>query len=287
MSTVLNKSLKVLSDFQEMDIKTKYNALAGYESKLHKTGTSYAVHKRLSFRKLNKTYHDINDWLTDKYPLSADEKLLDAGCGIGKTIFTYRLKYPVKATGISLSDIEVKLALAAASSLKVDDDCSFRVQSYDDTFNERFDMIIAIESLKHSKNLFLSIRNLADALTDDGKLIIVEDCLKNDSIKLPFRHLLHRQWALKKFYTLHDYLKGIRASDLLLVESQDFTPAVKYKNKYLAVVLVGLFGLLKRISFSRHIQRVRSIFQAGFAFEYYYSAKQMEYLVLVCQKKKS
>ncbi len=285
----MNKFLKVLSDFQKMDVKTKYNALAGYESKLHKTGTSYAVHKRLRFRKLNtdKYYHDINYWLTDKYPLSANEKLLDAGCGIGKTVFTYRMKVPIKATGISLSDIEVKLAQAAASSLKYNGDCSFRVQSYDDTFNERFDMIIAIESLKHSKNLFLSLRNLADALAGDGKLIIVEDCLKNDSIKLPFRHLLHRHWSLKKLYTLHDYLTGMRASDLILVDSHDFTPAVKYRNKYLAVVLVGLFGLLKGISFSRHRQRVRSIFQAGFAFEYYYSTKQMEYLVLVCQKKKS
>lgn len=271
-----------------MDTKTKYNALAGYEAKRHKTGTSYAVHKRLNFWKIKKDsqYPDINEWLTDQYPLPANGKLLDAGCGTGETIFTYRRKVPIKATGISLSDVEVKLARAAASNMKVQGDCSFRVQSYDESFPGCFDMIIALESLKHSPNLVLSLYNLAEGLAGDGKLIIVEDCLKNDSLKLPFRHLLHRQWSLKKLYTLQDYLSGIRASDLILIASHDFTPAVKYRDPYWLIVLVGLFGLLKGISFSRNLRRVLSIFQAGFAFEYYYSTNQMEYRVLVCQKRK-
>ncbi len=269
-----------------MDTATKYDTLATFESWFSHQKNTYAVHKQLMFNTndTNDGIDDINDWLAKNFPLKDKDILLDAGCGTGKTIFTYAKKCHVIGIGISLSKKEVALAREAATQLDVTNSCIFEVRSYDEPFNQLFDQIIAIESLKHSKNLQLSLDNLDSSLKHGGRLIIVEDMRKGILPNNYFRNLLLNHWSLIDLYSKEDYILSINTLGISQIQEVDFTHLVKVRKTWWSFTLVYFFHLIKMLTPFPTARKILSIFQAGFALEYYYKKGMMKYKVLVFKK---
>ena len=269
-----------------MDIATKYDTLANFESRFSQQNKTYAVHKRLMFKTddTNDGIKDINDWLAKNFPLKDNDILLDAGCGTGKTIFTYAKLCPMIGFGISLSKNEVALAKEAARQLDVSNRCSFEVRSYDEPFNQLFDQIIAIESLKHSKNLQISLNNLIASLKYGGQLIIVEDMRKGILPNNYFRNLLLKHWSLIDLYSVEDYIVSENTLGISQIQEVDFTHLVKFRRTWWSFTLVYVFHLIKMLTLFSTTRKIISIFQAGFALEYYYGKRLMKYKVLVFKK---
>jgi 2-polyprenyl-3-methyl-5-hydroxy-6-metoxy-1,4-benzoquinol methylase len=267
-----------------------YDDLAGFESMLGqgKRKNSYSIHKRLFFERSEATQHlqDINEWILEKLPINKDGRVLDAGCGVGHTLLTFCQQSQMTGLGISLSAKEVGKAQASASHLQLSNSCQFIQQSFDQPFDQKFDTIIAIESLKHAPNLKRALNNLAAALTENGCLIIVEDFGQahwQEELELQVDFLKH--WSVQKFYTRKDY------TDTLLPilgsvrqEVYDFTPFMESKSANKMLSKYHWLRRLRPLVLFPFFKSILSTFAGGFLLDYFYAKNWVKYQLLFLQK---
>ena len=106
-------------------------------------------------------------------------RVIDAGCGLGGTIFYLHRRLGGVYDGLTLSSTQRDRAEREAKRRGVSDACRFHLRSYDDDLQSLApggaDLIIAIESLAHSPHPARSISNLARTLRLGGRLIVVDD----------------------------------------------------------------------------------------------------------------
>lgn len=269
-----------------MKVSDKYNSLAVFESRITRRKKTYPVHKKLDFGKSGsaKICEDINDWLAERYMPPENSRILDAGCGNGKTLFTFCRIKNITGMGISQSEVEISLAKKMAEALGYDQVCTFAVKNYDEPLHERFDLIMAIESLKHSKNLEYTVSNLCSSLNQGGLFIVVEDLLSGSFQEGYFRKLLMKHWSLQELYLEDDYHAAMHHQELQIKEMTDLTDMVPRRTRILAAVYVYLFGIVRMVTLWPFARRIFSIFQAGFVMEYLYATGKMKYKVLVYRK---
>ena len=150
-----------------------YDALHAFEARRH-GGHAYPVHKALAADRLGRD--DIYDWILERIEPRTVRHALDAGCGVGYGSFRLAQRLGCRVTGISVSEREVANASAAARSLGLSERIEFRRASFDDLPPAAYDLIVAVESLKHSSDIAASLRSMLGWLTPDGQLVIVDDC---------------------------------------------------------------------------------------------------------------
>ena len=209
-----------------------YDNLFQFEG--NKKHTHYPVHKR--FKPGSKNLLDI---ISDEIEIFDGERILDAGCGTGNTLFNIAEQYDIIGKGVSLSNQEVKFANSQVEKHQSGSTISFERKSYDALFDEKFNKIFAIESLKHSQDLKTSLINLNEALEPGGTMVIADDF-----IKIPFQTpLIERQinlWSAQSFVrieTLLTILEQVGNYDISLL---DLTDHVALKP----VVILKIMNLL-------------------------------------------
>jgi len=256
----------------EEKVKQLYNVLSGFESK-QKKEQAYPIHKRLVFS--NSEYKDIYDWIIANCGVSECYKILDAGCGVGFGTQKLAQVFKAQALGISLSEVEVELATSYAKSQSV----KFENHSYDMKMKEQFDLIVAVESIKHSKNASASISNLYEHLSPAGKLIVVEDLYLGQQNNKDANMLVH-DWSLAKLYTRDDYLPDAKDAKL---EYHDLNVFMPNKSK------IGLYLKSKATAFgsafgNEKSKEINKIFRGGFALDRLYQDGLMSYEAIIISK---
>lgn len=275
----------------QQPVGSLYDDLAGFESLVGKAKQSatYPIHKQLHFQQSKATQHlsDINEWILEKLPLAPNGKVLDAGCGVGNTLLTFCKNSQMSGLGISLSRKEITQANAAAGEWKLHDRCQFKQQSFEMPFDQKFDTIIAIESLKHAPNLEKALTNLAGSLTENGCLIIVEDfgesSWKDDQ---NYQQYFLQNWSVNSFYTLADFT-NILAPLLKPVEQKvfDFTPFMEIKPAPKMLWRFRLLQFLRPLLIFPFLKSIVSTFAGGFLLDYFYAKQLVKYQLLFLQKK--
>lgn len=105
--------------------------------------------------------------------MKTGSRVLDIGCGFGGTSVYLAKKYGARATGITISPVQVQMAKDAAAKAKVD--ANFLLMDAEDMrFAEPFDLLWSLESISHyhdPRNFFASAAKLLKpegcfALTD-------------------------------------------------------------------------------------------------------------------------
>ena len=102
-----------------------YDRLLGSEVE-RVAAANYAVHKRLRFP-VGWGLADSNDWLARHLDLPAGAHILDAGCGVGGTLFAL-LAERRTGVGLTLSERQLALAQAEASRRGLAGRCQFQLQ---------------------------------------------------------------------------------------------------------------------------------------------------------------
>ena len=114
-------------------------------------------------------------------------RVLDAGCGLGGTIFYFHRRLGGEYHGLTLSPTQRAHAEREARRRGVAAACRFHLRSYDDDPGGLLpggaDLVVAIESLAHSPDPVRSIANLARALRTGGRLVVVDD-MPDDGLAL-------------------------------------------------------------------------------------------------------
>ena len=262
-------------------VEKLYNDLARYHQLNKEKSKSYVIHK--TFRK-GSEFTEVNDFIAAKFTFDAADKLLDAGCGTGASSFFLAQKFKLKAHGISLSSEEINFANALAEKENLQHLVSFQVGSFTDQLTTNFSKIIAIESIKHTDTLNLSLQNLCNNLEEKALFILVED-VPRDKESLPYKELFKQYWSLSNLYDQSDFANSFAQNNMELVQEYDLSSMVKKHSAFYLKVKIVLFSTLKTLAFSTKLKSILGIFIGGFILDYYYSKNLMQYKVLVWSKK--
>jgi len=261
----------------EQHVKDVYNTLFRVESKIKPT--TYPIHKRLN---LDADFNDLYDWIFANIDLPQEGKILDAGCGVGYGSFYLSDRTNCSALGISLSEKEVALANAISKEKGLEDRVKFKVQSFDEPLSDKYDLIIAVESLKHTMNLETSLKNLQNSLTLKGKIIIVEDFFTGKK-EGSLTNTLAKDWVLKEIFSVENYTEYCPSSNYKST-LHDLNPFMVEKNIFSLWSRYILLSFLTSVGAIFGKGKFWKIMRGGLALDILYAQNEMAYQVLEIEK---
>ena len=140
-------------------------------------------------------------------------RILDVGCGFGGSSVYLARKYSVKATGITISPLQVEMANKAAEQagvsaffLCMDAECMH--------FDQPFDVLWSVESISHYQDIPRFFVNAARFLKPGGTLAIT-DWFKQESLPpREHRKFLHpiEDGMMIELHTMRDYESYLAAA---------------------------------------------------------------------------
>jgi len=263
------------------------NAIANLYDTLKKAndgnGSSYSIHKRLNYS--NRKVTNLYDYLLDKFDLTGKKEVLDCGCGVGFGTMLLAKNIGANITGISISPSEIESAKVNLQSEGSLQNVSFECRSFDNLGQDRFDAVIAIESLKHSPKLSKSLESIVKSLKPGGELYIIEDIFEkstNSKTESLAEKKLKQDWVLSKLYTEKEYTES---SDEMQWTTYDMTSMMRKPSKI--EVAVKIFGTEIKTTIDKMFNfndSAASIFRGGFYQEWMYLDGSLSYKLLKGKK---
>tara|TARA_R110000868_G_scaffold19481_16_gene83801 strand:+ start:563 stop:1441 length:879 start_codon:yes stop_codon:yes gene_type:complete len=215
--------------------------------------------------------------------LPAEPRVLDAGCGLGGTIFRWRERVGGFYDGLTLSPQQVHRAEAEAVRRGVAECCHFHLRSYHAPVSGSYNAVIAIESLAHSADPTAAIANLATALVPCGLLLIVDD-MPDANAEGGMLAAFKTHWRCPVLADAASYRAAIVAAGLKPLREEDLTNRLRPRPLYWLKVLIAVFGLARRVAPTRGLRDVFDAMIGGFLLEALYRMGGMHYRLIVALK---
>jgi SAM-dependent methyltransferase len=162
-------------------------------------------------------------------------RVIDAGCGLGGTIFHLHRKLGGEYHGLTISPTQRAHAEREARRRGVATACRFHLRSYDDDpggiLPGGADLVVAIESLAHSPDPVRSIANLARALRAGGWLVVVDD-VPDDGLAVADHDFaaFRDGWRCPAIARRGVLLGALLQADLTVETDHDLTPLVTLRD---------------------------------------------------------
>ncbi len=252
----------------QQDISQLYNALFELESKFKKE-ENYPIHKSLDFK---NQFEDIYELILSRVTVK-DKIILDAGCGVGFGSMLLLKNGAQEVTGISVSDKEIERATQSSEKLGLQN-ISFKKSTFDETEKSKYDIIVCVESLKHTLNFDASLKILLEGLKPEGKLIIVDDFFDDNHNKTS--KAFAANWHLNFLISQKDI--DVNTSEFS-TKIEDLTSFVRQKSKFKTALSIALFSFFKKKS------SFKKLFLGGLLLDQLYLNKQMKYQLVIISKK--
>lgn len=162
-------------------------------------------------------------------------RVVDAGCGMGGTILYLHARLGGEYDGLTLSRVQQARASREARRRGVSGVCRFHLRDYDLPLETLVpggvDLVIAIESLAHSKDPRRTIANLSAALRSGGRLLIVDDVprdvIATDDVDFA---AFKTGWACERIATETALTTAMEHAGLTIERDEDLTPLVKKRD---------------------------------------------------------
>ena len=220
----------------------------------HDTGQqTFTVHRRLRNAAGEVSGHVLHERLLQALHVTgggtapATFQALDAGCGLGGTIFALHAARGGRYLGITLSPTQCQRATAEAQRRGVDGACRFAVHDYDAPLDglipDGVDLIVAIESLAHSPDPARTLGRLAANLRPGGRLLVVDD-VPRDALPYDDADLagFRAGWLCPAVAGDAELTAAFAAAGLTVCHDEDLTPIVPQRG----AAALGLLTALNR-----------------------------------------
>lgn len=249
------------------------------------------MHKRLRLSEEARTKYGeaetclyINDQALDAAQLPAEPRVLDAGCGFGGTVFRWHQRLGGSYDGLTLSPVQLRVARREARRRGLAETCRFHLRSYDQPIEPAsYDAVVVIEALIHSPCFSATLANLVAALKPGGKLVIVEDILRDQALGDPDLARLCDYWSLPAAPTTSTYREELAANHLDVLVDRDYSSGFetsppetlsRLESRYLRISRLPLAG----------VRAVAAAFLGGIALERLYRKALVRYRLIVAQQ---
>lgn len=229
-------------------------------------GHIYPIHKKLDYKKMNCLH--LYDYILQHYiSNNSGLKILDAGCGVGFGSIFLAEKTQNKITGISLSDLEIN---RANSSLKEKGftNCSFQKLSFDKISHEKYDLILCVESFKHSGNFQSTLSHFKSILNPGGKILVIDDFYSGETPENKLCSEFKNYWELEELLSEKDLYDS--NFEFFIKDLSPFLKTSSSHNISLKYYTTLLLSKVKGNSFKK-------LFGGGILLEKLYFKKEMKY----------
>lgn len=151
--------------------------------------------------------------------------VLDIGCGFGASSLYLARKHKARATGITISSVQVEMARKAAAAARLD--AQFLLMDAEALdFQRQFDLFWSIESISHYYDRRSFFANAAPFLKPGGTFALTDWFKKEDLSAAQTRKFIEpiERGMFVELETMNDYESHLVASGLQIVHRQDLTP---------------------------------------------------------------
>ena len=219
-----------------------------------------AIHRRLDAGRTGVSPQDVvHEKLLTAVGSVSQPRVIDAGCGLGGTVFYLHSRIGGRYDGLTLSLTQRARAVKEATRRGVAETCRFHMRSYDGDLHDLVpggaDLVIAIESLAHATDPARTVGHLARILRPEGCLVVVDD-MPGDTLADgdPDFDAFKRDWAVPFLARGAGLETAFRSAGLELACDEDLTPLV---------VLRDARALERRIRIVRGLARLLGTTAAG------------------------
>jgi len=274
------------------NIAAYYDQTLNHYQTWWKLDDAMAVHYGLrdeTTKKFSDELLNTNRIMAEMIHLKAGERILDAGCGVGGSLFYLTKKYKIRGSGLTLSEKQFRYAQKRAKELHLDQYVQFKKQDFchTDFADESFDVVWALESLSHLPNKQDFAKEAFRLLKPGGRLIIA--CY-NRTLKPDKRGLIKKwqtTWSLDSIVSTTSYIELMEKAGFVVLKTEDLTKAAypTAKRMYLA----SLIGMLPSLIYNATHQTshfARRHFMSGI---YQYKALKKglwKYIIISLEKPK-
>jgi len=190
-----------------------------------------------------------NQVLAEQANIHEDERVLDAGCGVGGSAIWLAKNIGCQVTGITLSKKQVRSALKNASQAGVTNKVHFKVMDYAKTNfpDNSFHVVWAIESVCYAEDKKNFLKEAHRLLKPRGRIIIADFFKSKEHMNSKERRLYKGMvdgWRVKDFSTVNYIKKSLQEIGYKKIVIRDVTKNVQPLARRLYVAF--FIGLVAR-----------------------------------------
>lgn len=141
--------------------------------------------------------------------------ILDIGCGFGASSLYLAKRYSASVTGITISPVQVKMAIQAAAREKVD--AKFLLMDAEAmNFEKQFDVLWSVESIAHYQNRPQFIASAAKLLKPGGWFAITDWFKKENLTRTETKKFIDpiEKGMFVELHTMDEYAQFFRSNGL-------------------------------------------------------------------------
>ena len=219
-------------------------------------------------------------------PRNGSIKGLDAGCGYGGACFRHVAVHGGEWTGVTVSSEQWQYAKKLTAHRGLQASLQFHLLSYDEPLPGRYSVAIAIESLIHSADPALTLANLASALDEGGRLILVDD-MPSEDIAKEDKSLLDefkRCWRAPCAPTATDWRRHAAAAGLRPLAMEDLSSLMRPRAEAELDAALADLGGQRAAKAASGFARLSDAEIGGLHLERLHRRGSMKYMMLVFER---
>ncbi len=214
--------------FTNRDIADYYNQTLNHYQKWWQLNEVQAVHYGY-WDKDTKNFKEallkLNTVMAQLAEIKRGDRLLDAGCGVGGSLFYLAEKQGIKGVGVTLSERQYAFANKLKATHAVGAEVAFYIEDYCHTpfANASFDVIWAIESITSTPDKKLFAQEAFRLLRPGGKLIVADYYRLHKPDPRLLLEKWRKTWSMAPFLTDEKFTHQITHAGFRLLKKQNIT----------------------------------------------------------------
>lgn len=260
--------------FTNTDIEEYYDTTQVHYERWWNLKKSHSLHYGIwekDTKSFKQALENTNKVLKEAANISSQDRVLDAGCGVGGAAFYIAKNAGAEVVGISLSQSQVDQANATAQQMGIANKASFSKMDFTKTSfpDESFDVVWACESICHANNKADFITESYRILKKGGRLVLFDFFVRKEADQDPNNWIAKWKdtWAVSNFVSVNYFTQTLSKTGFSKVDSLNYTSKIRKSAKRM---LIGYWlGLLFSESYAFFFPKVSRFARDHYKCGYY------------------